>query len=262
MKISESITVVIPVYNAEALIGRTIQSVIDQSYVDWEIIVVDDCSSDRTREVVETYVAVDSRIRLIALETNNGCPAVPRNIGIKVAEGMWIALLDSDDIWHPDKLKYQLRAAEEMDVSFVCSKMLNFTDEAEIVFGNPGKVEHEPITLLRQKVKGVIPNSSVMAKRSLLLKFPFNEDKRYRAVEDYHCWLRIHEDIRNSIKLKFPFLLYRHVEGQISGSKISMVKKVFMVHREYPGSTMLLALLFTITHVIGAVFYRKLRKSL
>lgn len=103
------VSVIMPAYNASFFIGEAIQSVINQKYHDWELIVVDDCSTDNTVEVVSFFVNVDSRIHLILSHFHSGgYPSVPRNEGIKVAKGRYVAFLDADDIWMPDKLDSQI----------------------------------------------------------------------------------------------------------------------------------------------------------
>src|SRR5690606_34933711 len=101
---SPLVTIITPAYNAAAHIASTVQSVRNQTHQDWEMIVVDDASVDSTREVVSELSTKDSRIRLISLPRNHGAPATPRNIGIQQARGKWVAFIDADDIWHPQKL--------------------------------------------------------------------------------------------------------------------------------------------------------------
>lgn len=259
---SIAVSVVMPCFNAEAFVGRTIQSVMDQSFRDWELIVVDDCSTDATRDLVNSYKRKDSRITLITLDSNAGGPAKPRNVGVERARGAWVALLDSDDVWHPKKLEYQLRATTDCGAEFSSTGMLDFV-------GVPPSFEHPPTSLrmewlsgVSQKVRNRIPTSSVLVKRKLLVKHPFVEDRRYKAVEDYHCWLRIHDDIGRSLKVNFPFLFYRRVQGQISGSKLNMLRRVYMLHREYPGAGIFKATFFTFTHALGGLYYRLLKKGL
>lgn len=256
------ISVVMPSYNAEHLIGQTIQSVIAQSFEGWELVVVDDCSTDATRDVVESYVGQDRRIRLIKSDINAGGPARPRNIGIRAARAPWIALVDADDIWHPRKLERQLAIVEQSGCEFCSTAMLDFVGAAPPPEPPPERLEVQEITFFGQKIKGRIPTSSVLAKKDLLLAFPFNEDPRYKAVEDYHCWLRVHEAIGDSVKVNFPFIFYRRVEGQISGSKWDMLKRIYMLHREYPGSTAVSAMLFSLTHALGGFYFRVLKKGL
>jgi len=250
------ITVVVPAFNAEFLIGVTIESVIAQSFTNWEMLVVDDCSSDGTRKVVETWAKKDERIRLISLPHNFGGPAGPRNEGVRQARGLYIAFLDSDDIWHPEKLRLQIQVLQDKNAAFVCSGMSDFSDESGIRFCAVKSVCLESIGFFQQSFRNRIPSSSVIVSKELLGRYPFNEDIRYRAVEDYHCWLRLLDGAISCLKLQLPLLHYRKIDGQISGSKIEMVKKVFMVHREYPGRNFVSALMMTFGHVAGAAYLR------
>lgn len=257
-----TVTVVTPSYNAEKLIGHTIESVLAQTFQDWELLVIDDCSKDSTREVVSVYAARDDRIRLIALEKNNGAPAAPRNIGVREAKANWIAFLDADDIWHPEKLALQLQAASSTCGKFISSQMRDFWDDAKLTFAPVKDAPVRAISFGQQRIKGRIPTSSVLVTRELMLAFPFNEDIRYKAVEDYHCWLRVLESGPLNWKVQYPLLSYRRIAGQISGSKRYMLERMYMLHREFPNTSALQALLFTVTHALGGFYYRILRKGL
>lgn len=256
------VSIITPSYNAEKLIGRTIQSVLDQTYVNWEMIVIDDCSKDATRTVVSDLAAKDSRIRLVPLDSNHGAPAAPRNIGVKQATGRWIAFLDADDIWHPRKLELQVAALEAANATFSCTQMVDFYDDKTIVFGQVEGCDVQRVAFAQQQVKGRIPTSSVMLDKQLMLDHPFNVDIRYKAVEDYHCWLRILSGATTCLKLRHPLLHYRRIAGQISGSKRYMLERMFMLHREFPGGSLAKATLFTLTHAMGGFYYRILRKGL
>lgn len=246
------VSIVMPSYNAARYINTTINSVLAQSYPHWELIVLDDFSKDDTRAIVQKFADSDSRVRLVALEKNHGAPAGPRNLGVRAAKGTWVAFLDADDIWHPLKLEIQLRLMHKYKAPFSSTLSRNFKDESTITYD---VVDVEPdvanITFAMQRLKGRIANSSVVANRELLLKYPFNEDMRYKAVEDYHNWLRIHKEIGHSIKIQANFLYYRIIDGQISGSKLYMLKAIFNVHSEFEGSSLPKALLFTASHAIG-----------
>lgn len=260
------VSVVIPAYNASAHIRSTLRSALDQSYKDLEIIVIDDCSKDDTVARVEEIAREDARVRLIELPQNCGAPARPRNIGVRAANGRWIAFLDADDLWHPEKLACQMAALQASGAKFCSSQMIDFTDERELTFTPAGQPAIERIGFLKQLIKFRTPTSSVVATRELLLRHPFNEDLSFKAREDLDCWLHCHEEIGASIKLAHPLLGYRIVPGQISGSKWTMMRRHFHVLRAYrfasgrslgPG-----ALLFTCSHFLLAVYYRLLKKSL
>ena len=107
MKMNENlVSIIMPAYNAEKYIVKSINSIIRQSYKSWELIVVDDCSTDGTVNVISDFK--DERIRLLNNERNSGA-AISRNRALREAKGKWIAFLDSDDIWHPKKLERQLK---------------------------------------------------------------------------------------------------------------------------------------------------------
>ncbi|MBK1885444.1 glycosyltransferase family 2 protein [Marinobacter sp. DY40_1A1] len=256
------VSVVMPAYNASNYIEATISSVLKQSISDWELIVVDDCSTDDTRDKVIALAENDPRIRLIALDKNFGGPAGPRNMGVRAARSDFVAFLDSDDIWHPEKLRIQLASAGNESSVFICSSMVDFSDELSLQFAPINNVASEKISYRRQSVRAQIPTSSVLISKALLLKAPFEESAAYKAVEDYHCWLRILQSVGYCLKLKAPLLYYRKSEGQISGSKVMMMKKVLMVHREFPGRSLLTAYVFTLTHVLGGLYFRFLKKGM
>jgi teichuronic acid biosynthesis glycosyltransferase TuaG len=256
------ISVVIPSYNAENVIGRTIESVLSQSYENWELLVIDDGSTDNTRGVVRGFSESDTRINLIALDKNHGAPAAPRNIGVREAQGVWIAFLDSDDIWHPEKLELQLSIVNERKVGFCATSSVSFISDSELEFQRSPKITATDIKFSQQRLKGRIVNSSVLVKRDYLIKVPLNESPEYKAVEDYHCWLQILEKLDLCVKIDFPLVGYRHVEGQISGSKYYMLKKVFMVHSEYSNSNFLSSLFYTFTHAVGGFYFRYLKGGL
>lgn len=256
------VSIVMPAYNADRFIGSSIESVLKQSFVEWELIVIDDCSTDATAARVLEYARNDPRIELISLEKNFGGPAGPRNVGVKKARAELVAFLDSDDIWHPDKLAKQVEIIRGKGASFVCSEMVDFENEQEISFPGISEFGLENVSFVRQALRARIPTSSVVVNKALLLQNPFREDPRYKAVEDYHCWLRILRTSGGCTKLKIPLLHYRRSEGQISGSKVKMMKRVFMVHREYTVGSSILAGLLTGTHVVGGVYFRFFKKGM
>lgn len=118
------VSIIMPSYNTASFIAESIQSVLAQSYKDWELIIVDDCSPDNTDDVVKPYLS-DERIRYLKNEKNSGA-AVSRNRALREAKGKWIAFLDSDDLWMPEKLQKQVRFMEKNGYHF------SYTNYAEI----------------------------------------------------------------------------------------------------------------------------------
>lgn len=258
----QSVSVVMPAYNAANYIRRTIQSLQAQTYTDWELVVVDDCSKDATREVVAGFAEEDSRIRLLSLDKNFGGPGGPRNVGIQNASYEFIAFLDADDIWHPKKLEIQVPILIDRDVGIVCSQIIDFYDESTISFQDPYAFRTKVVSSISQRLRNQVPTSSVLVKRELALAHPFNEDSSYRAVEDYDTWLRILAEGSKCIKVLSPLVHYRKVEGQISGSKFEMLKKVLMVHQTADDVGALGAYFYTLTHLLGALFIRGIKKRM
>ena len=112
------VSVIIPAYNCEKYVVEAINSVLAQTYKNWELLVLDDGSKDNTLQVIEEFSKNDSRIKTLPNGKNMGVSAT-RNRGIELASGEWIAFLDSDDMWHPLKLEKQLSFAEENAAEFL-----------------------------------------------------------------------------------------------------------------------------------------------
>ncbi len=146
------VSIVTPAYNAEKFIRRTIRSVQSQSFSDWEMIVVDDGSKDKTRQIVESFASKDQRIRLIKMPENSGLAAITRNRGLKEAKGEFIAFLDDDDIWHPRKLEIQLDYFEKNPTAQIIATYYKiFGDESRMKDWQgmlwrkpPGPIKPEP----------------------------------------------------------------------------------------------------------------------
>lgn len=232
------VSVVIPSFNSECYIRQTIASVRNQSLTDWELIVVDDCSTDDSPTLVENLIREDGRIRLLRLERNAGRPAVPRNAGVRAARGRYVAFLDADDLWHPQKLELQIGLMRSQGVRFTSTATRWFRNESETVEASANAVKDTPpikkITHARLLCKNVIPTSSVVAEREVLTRHPFIEDPRYKAIEDYHCWLTIHQhEIASSCWFNAALVYYRLAETSISKSKAAMLRKNYMLYSEY-----------------------------
>ena len=154
------ISIVVPVYNAEKYIATTIEMVQRQTYTDWELILVDDCSKDHSVDVMKSCIGANSdKIRLIQKEVNEGA-AMARNTGIDAARGRYIAFLDADDIWYPGKLEKELAFLEKHDAAFVFSSY-EFGDEDGVP---TGKAVHVPKTLTYRQAlsRTVIFTSTVL----------------------------------------------------------------------------------------------------
>ena len=195
------ISIIMPAYNSERTIAESIYSVISQTYNDYELIIVDDCSTDSTKEIVEGLAASDARIRLVTNSHNKGT-AGSRNVGITLARGEWIAFLDSDDLWHPKKLELQLEFAKQTGAA------ITYTATAYIdKSGSPKKyvlpAEHklDSRALLR---RNIMTCSSVMVKKVFMQPFP-----QGYLHEDYAAWISIVRNVGCAYGINEPLTKYR-----------------------------------------------------
>lgn len=262
-----SVSVIMPTFNNEAHIAQAIASVQAQTRTDWELLVVNDASTDNTATVVSQIVDLDPRVRLVNLPTNYGAPAGPRNRGVEHAHGQYIALLDADDVWHPQKLDLQFNAIAATGARMVSAGLIDFVDGTQPSFTSAQRVPLQRISFTRTLLNTKTPTSTILAERQLFEQYPFNEDLRYKAREDLDCFLHMHEDIGWSIKVLHPLLGYRkNPHAQISGNKLNMIKRHYFVLSRYErrngkilGPT---AAIFTGTHFASALYHRAWRGSM
>ncbi|MCW7493176.1 glycosyltransferase [Leptospira sp. 2 VSF19] len=195
------VSVVIPTYNRAFEIKKAIQSVIAQDYNNWELVIVDNNSTDQTDSVIKEFD--EKRIRILKIN-NNGSIGKSRNLGIKNSKGDWIAFLDSDDWWYPTKLSDSLK--EISDATDIIYHDLDIVESRDSDKKAPsvikGKVLNSPI--LRNLLVGgnVIANSSVMVRKSILEKIGYiSEDMNINPSVDYNTWLKV-----ASVTEKFKYL--------------------------------------------------------
>ncbi len=189
------ISVIIPSYNSEKYISETIHSVLNQTYQRFEILVVDDSSEDSTCEVVKKIAAKDKRINIFKIE-HSGAPSIPRNFGIKKANGELIAFIDSDDLWVKNKLERQLKYFKRFpELIFVYSMSVTFGDVS--IFSSYYEVL--PLTFRAAHTRNdlinggnSIPLSTVMVWTNKLREINgFDEDPELNIGEDYDLWIRL-----------------------------------------------------------------------
>lgn len=184
------VSVVIPTYNHARYLGRALQSVLDQTYVNWEAIVIDNHSTDNTDEVMASFA--DHRITYLKIH-NKGVIAASRNAGIRAAKGDWIAFLDSDDWWTADKLQVCFDGINDK-VDLIYHDLKIVTDQPRLFKRKIIKSwQVTPPVLIDLLLKGnAIANSSVVVRKSLLEQIGgIDESVEMIASEDYNTWLRI-----------------------------------------------------------------------
>jgi len=208
------VSIITPVYNCQDFLAQTIDSVLSQTFKEWELILIDDCSEDESFSVAQKYVSTDSRIILKRLSVNSG-PAVSRNEGIKIARGRYIAFCDSDDIWCEEKLSLQIGAMNSTQAK-VCFtsyyKMLEDGIKTERIVRALPEVTYD--MLLSSNFIGC---STAMYDTSRCGKVYMPDIKKR---QDYGLWLRLLSGGGHAIGLFEPLVYYRLRTNSVSSNKL------------------------------------------
>jgi teichuronic acid biosynthesis glycosyltransferase TuaG len=200
------VSVIMPAYNAELYISEAIQSVIDQSINDWELIIIDNCSTDETVKIVKSFQFRHSNIKLYSTVFNSGGPAVPRNIGINNSTGKYLAFIDSDDVWVENKLYIQLPYLKKY--TLVCSLTDKIDYKGHIIKSHEC-AQNKELNACSVIYKNSIINSSVIVNRNLFLSTLFDEDELIIGLEDYSSYIRYLTLHGNALLIGKPLLKYR-----------------------------------------------------
>jgi len=221
------VSIITPAYNAEQFIAETIESVLKQTFTSWEMIIVDDCSTDETFKIVENYSKRDVRIKGMKNKVNSGV-AQTRNVGLSVATGRYITFLDSDDIWLPKKLEKQIGYMEANNVAFSYSKYQKYISETK----SNGKIIDVPNIMTAKKLLGntAIGCLTVMVDREKTGDFcmPLLEHG-----EDTCTWYSILSKGFVAHGIQEVLALYRVSNNSLSRSKKKAVKQQWTVYRTY-----------------------------
>ena len=228
----ELVSIIVPVYNAERFIEETLACVVAQSYSQWELLLVEDGSSDRTVSIIEEYVRKngEKRIRLIRQPENLGA-AQARNRGLKEAKGRYIAYLDADDLWVPEKLEHELAFMSEKNAAFAFTGY-EFVDENG---KRTGKVVRVPETLnYRQALKNTtIFTTTVMFDTEKidknLLEMPIIKS------EDTALWWKVLRNGYIAYGLDENLVMYRRAGRTLSSNKLEAMRRIWNLYRKAEG---------------------------
>lgn len=220
------VSIITPAYNAAAYIAETIESVFNQTYINWEMLIVNDCSQDNTAEIVQSYAVKDKRIKLINLKQNSGA-AVARNTAMQNAKGRYIAFLDSDDLWKKEKLQKQLNFMQQNGYAFTFTGYEHFKETKENI---QNKVQIPKSLNYQQALKGnKIGCLTVMLDRKQIANIHFTTQKH----EDYILWLNILKHGITAYGIQERLALYRTGNSKsISGNKLQSALWAWKVYRE------------------------------
>lgn len=247
---SDLVSIIMPSYNTASYIGETIRSVLNQSYKNWELIIVDDCSADDTDEIIKPFLK-DTRIRYSKNEKNSGA-AVSRNRALRKAQGRWIAFLDSDDIWHPRKLERQIRFMEKKNYHFSYT-MYEEIDEGSkplgVVVKGPKKISK--LGMYAYCWPGCL---TVMYDRDVIGNIQIADIKKNN---DYAMWLNV---CKKADCYLYPKVLarYRKRSGSISNhGYLRLIKWHYILWHEAEGKNSLLALCWTLVNLVFGAYKKK-----
>jgi teichuronic acid biosynthesis glycosyltransferase TuaG len=242
------VSIITPAYRAASTIGETIRSVLGQSYPHWEMLIADDCSPDDTCAVIAEWSERDPRIRLIAMPQNGG-PAAARNGAIAAARGRWLAFLDADDLWLPQKLERQLAFHRDAaaKISYTAFRRIPADGAAT------GHLIHVPASLdyRRLLANTAIATSTVIVDRDL--SGPVVMKKTY--YDDFACWLDILRPGGIAAGLNEDLMRYRVMAASVSRNKRNSAYQVWLAYRRVEGLGLLSSLRY-----FTAYAWRGLRK--
>ncbi len=249
------VSIITPSYNSAPFIAETINSILNQTYSNWELLITDDCSTDNTIEIVKQYIEKDSRVKLFQLDKNQGA-GICRNNSIKEAKGKYIAFCDSDDLWMPQKLEKQLAFMEQKDCTLSYSSYMTCDEESNITGIVVCNKEISYKDIKHDDGIGCLTAIYDCEKTGKI----YMPDLRKR--QDWGLWLKILKLCRISYGMKEPLAIYRIRKSSISRNKLSLVKYNIKVYREVLNFPTIKAYLYFLFIFIPTYFCKKARLHL
>lgn len=243
------VSVIIPAYNVAVCIQDTMASVCRQTYSNWELIIVDDGSTDNTAELIEATRREDKRISVVHLSENSGGAATPRNKGIDKAKGQYIAFLDADDLWHPEKLEKQIAYMRRHQLAFCCT--------AYSVANYYGKVVGRVVPPQAIGYKGLLLNnpigcSTVVYDATVLGRMQFSRV----GHEDYDLWLKLAKNNVSMGGLADCLATYRKRKGSLSANKFKVIRFFYHIYRRSQGFGPVIAAILTVRYLVYSAFVK------
>lgn len=245
------VSIITPVFNSAGYVSETILSVKRQTYSSWELLIVDDCSTDGTEQVVSKFSKDDKRIRYFRLEKNSGA-GVARNKGIRESKGKYIAFLDSDDKWRPEKLSIQIAIMEEKNYDFTYTDylILDQKNEKEIQFeALLDKVTYSDVIKFNY-----IACSTVIYNQKNLGKVYMPD---FRNRQDWALWIQLLKKTDTAYCIKQELTIYFRRKDSISSSKFKMVKYHWLIYRQFLEQKFIKSLYLLFRNIILHLYYGK-----
>ena len=242
----EKVSIIVPMYNAEKFIGKTIESVLAQTYQNWEMLIMNDVSTDNSLAIVSVYAKKDERIKIVNTEKNVGV-VKGRNFLIDLASGKYIAFLDADDYWHNKKLEKQIKFIKEKNASISCTEYTRVKENEEKINDVIIKEEISYNDMLKNNYLGcltVIYDAEKIGKRYF---------KELEKNEDYVLWLEIVKDVNTIYGLKENLAYYRVLDNSRSSNKVKTAKVRWEIYRKIEKLSLLKSIYYFLHYAIRAV---------
>ena len=251
----ELVSIIMPSYNAVHYIVDSIESILAQTYQNWELVITDDCSTDGTQQILEDYARRDARVRVFLLKENMGSGHT-RNRCLEEAKGRYIAFCDSDDRWLPEKLEKQIRFMQDHDYAFTFASYYTCNEEGET---NGIVIAPEYQTLIDTKRDDKIGFLTTVFDTAHCPKFLMPVQ---RKRQDWAYVLMIHQQVGNAYALSEPLGVYRLHENSISHNKWSLVKYNAAVYREVFGYSKFQSFAYLFCFFLPTYFIKRIRNRI
>ena len=245
--IDELISVITPVYNAEKFLPDTVRSIMNQTYQNWELILVNDCSKDNSQELILDFCKQDNRIKYVNLEKNMG-EGGARDAGMDVAEGRYVAFVDSDDMWKPEKLQIQYDFMKKNNLGFTFTSY-ELVSETGKKFNHKIKAPKE-MTYKKLLKNTIIGCSTTMLDRSIVGDFRMPVS---RLFVDHPTWFKLLKEGHKAYGIDIVLTEYRIVKTSLSYNKIKELKRKWKMYRITEGFGFWKSLYYFCWNVFNAV---------
>ena len=249
-----SVSIITPTFNSERFIAETILSVQAQTYQDWEMIIIDDCSTDKTAKIVASFQEKDSRIKYFYNSNNKGS-AFSRNLALQNAKGKWIAFLDSDDLWHPEKLEKQIEFMTKNNYHFSYTNYCEIDENSK----ETGILITGPKVITNKLMKAYCWPGCLTVMYDAE-KVGIMQTVDIKINEEYALWIKIAEKL-NCYLLNENLAKYRrHNNSLTSQSYFKLIKWHYLMFRKSENRNVISSLILTLVNIIFGtykkVFYR------
>jgi teichuronic acid biosynthesis glycosyltransferase TuaG len=237
---NELVSIITPTYNAEKYIRQTLQSVINQSYQNWEMILADDASTDNTVAIIEEFSQKDYRIKLFKLPENRG-NGFARNAALEKASGKYMAYLDADDLWFPEKLEKQIQFLKAKNLHFTFSFYDSIDEEGNDL--NRRVEAPSPLSYKQLFFCNYVGNLTAIYDADYFGKIILETSQKR---QDWRIWLTILKQIKTAKPVPESLAFYRIRKDSVSSSKFKLIKHNFGVYKEFHGYNFLFSILLMI----------------